>query len=74
VLDAGTFQREQSVAREQSYLDTIVAEGSTDVIEITDAEMANFRSAMDPVYTEFGASLDDGVLAEVITSVERLSE
>ncbi len=74
VLDAGTFQREQSVAREQSYLDTIVAEGSTEVIEISDAEMANFRSAMDPVYEDFGASLDDGVLAEVLTSVDRLSQ
>lgn len=71
--DAGVYQRERSIAREQSYLDAIVAAGGTDVVNLTDTQLAAFREAMGPVYEQFGEELGGDLLARAQAELERLA-
>lgn len=72
-IEAGGYQRERSIAREQAYLDAIVAAGGTEVITITPEAMSDFAAAMAPVYDSFGASLGNDLVARSLAEIDALS-
>lgn len=72
--EAGQYQRERSVAREQGYLDGIKDAGGTEVIVLTDDQKQDFRDAMDPVYEEFGAILGEDLMQATRQELDRLNE
>ena len=72
-IEAGGYQRERSIEREQAYLDAIVAAGGTEVISITPEAMSDFAAAMAPVYESFGASLGNDLVARSLAEIETLS-
>ena len=72
-MEAGNYQRQRSIEREQAYLDGIIEDGGTEIIELDGQSMSKFRAAMAPVYDEFGASLEPGLVEDVVEEIERLS-
>ena len=67
--EAGTYQREQSIADAASLLEQIEAAGTTEIINLTPEQLAVFADAMKPVHEEFadkiGRDLLDAAYAEV---------
>lgn len=74
VHDAGLYERERSIAREQVYLDSIKQAGGTDVIKLTPEQQDEFRQAMAPVYDQFGKKLSKGLLSEAQTELKKLAQ
>ncbi|QJX02267.1 TRAP transporter substrate-binding protein [Alcanivorax sp. IO_7] len=72
--EAGQYQRERSIAREQGYLDGIKDAGGTEVVVLTDDQKQAFRDAMDPVYEEFGAILGEDLMQATRQELDRLNE
>nr|WP_319554740.1 TRAP transporter substrate-binding protein [uncultured Vibrio sp.] len=72
--EAGKYQRERSIAREEIYLDGIKQAGSTQVTSLTPEQLGEFRDAMSPVYKEFGAKLSKGLLERAQNELSELSE
>ncbi|WP_432697845.1 TRAP transporter substrate-binding protein [Marinobacterium sp. YM272] len=62
VREAGEYQRERSIAREQAYLDGIEAAGGTEIVSLSPEQLQKFSQAMTPVYDEFAGKLDDNLL------------
>jgi len=73
VLEAGKYQRERSIAREDIYLNAIKEAGGTKVTRLTDAELNEFRSAMSTVYEEFSGKLSKGLLQRAQAELANLS-
>ncbi|WP_136486803.1 TRAP transporter substrate-binding protein [Vibrio sp. H11] len=72
--EAGHYQRERSIAREEVYLNGIKQAGNTEVISLTPEQLGEFRNAMSPVYQEFGAKLSQGLLDRAQAKLSQLSE
>lgn len=75
VWEAGAFQRERSIEREEAYLEGIVADGGTEIIEISDESMAEFRDKMAPVYDEFSDTLSSpDLVPNAVALIEQMME
>lgn len=72
--EAGQYQRERSILREEIYLKGIKQAGNTQISSLTQEQLGEFREAMSPVYKEFGAKLSDGLLKRAQKELSELSE
>lgn len=67
--EAGSYQREQSIADAKALLEQIEAAGTTEIITLTPEQLSVFANAMKPVHEEFadkiGRDLLDAAYAEV---------
>jgi len=73
VLEAGKYQRERSIAREDVYLTAIKEAGGTEVIELNQTQLNEFRNAMSSVYEEFSSKLSEGLLQRSQSELKKLS-
>ena len=73
VLEAGKYQRERSIAREEVYLTAIKEAGGTEVIELNQTQLNEFRNAMSSVYEEFSSKLSEGLLERSQSELKKLS-
>lgn len=73
VLEAGKYQRERSIAREEVYLTAIKEAGGTEVIELNQTQLNEFRNAMSSVYEEFSSKLSEGLLQRSQSELKKLS-
>ncbi|MEL0659852.1 TRAP transporter substrate-binding protein [Psychromonas arctica] len=71
--EAGKYQRERSITREDVYLSGIKAAGSTKVTTLSEAQLDEFQAAMSPVYKEFGNKLSKGLLERSQAELKKLS-
>ena len=73
VLEAGKYQRERSIVREDVYLTAIKEAGGTEVIELNQTQLNEFRNAMSSVYEEFSSKLSEGLLQRSQSELKKLS-
>jgi len=73
VLEAGKYQRERSIAREDVYLTAIKEAGGTEVIKLNQTQLNEFRNAMSSVYEEFSSKLSEGLLQRSQSELKKLS-
>lgn len=73
VLEAGKYQRERSIAREEVYLTAIKEAGGTEVIKLNQTQLNEFRNAMSSVYEEFSSKLSEGLLQRSQSELKKLS-
>ena len=73
VLEAGKYQRERSIAREEVYLTAIKEAGGTEVIKLNQTQLNEFRNAMSSVYEEFSSKLSEGLLERSQSELKKLS-
>jgi len=73
VHEAGKYQRERSIAREDIYLAGIKEAGNTKVTTLDEEQLSEFQAAMSPVYKEFGNKLSKDLLKRSEIELKKLS-
>ena len=72
-IDAGHYQREQSEKREQAYLEKIGQAGGTQIVKLDATQMSEFKTAMQPVYQQFGKQLGQKTMDSVMAEIDQLA-
>lgn len=72
-LEAATFERNETVKREDGFIKTIEDSGTT-VVRLTDEEIAAFAEAMKPVHKEFEEAIGKELLEKAYDLIEKYQQ